>query len=57
MFRPDTDFYTRIDQIMNGEDENRKNIFKAIVYASDEDIAAFQRIIDMFANTADKKRD
>lgn len=46
----DDEFYERIDRIMAGEDEARKNIFKALVDASDEDIAAFQRIIDMFAN-------
>ena len=50
----DDDFFERIDRIMMGEDEARKNIFKALVDASDEDIAAFQRIIDMFAN---KKKD
>lgn len=50
----DDDFFERIDRIMAGEDEARKNIFKALVDASDEDIAAFQRIIDMFAN---KKKD
>ena len=50
----DDDFFERIDRIMSGEDEARKNIFKALVDASDEDIAAFQRIIDMFAN---KKKD
>lgn len=46
----DDEFFERIDRIMAGEDEARKNIFKALVDASDEDIAAFQRIIDMFAN-------
>ena len=42
----DDDFYERIDQVMAGEDETRRNLFKAMLYASDEDIAAFQRIID-----------
>lgn len=50
----DDDFFERIDRIMMGEDEARKNIFKALVDASDEDIAAFWRIINMFAN---KKKD
>lgn len=45
----DDDFYERIDQIMSGEDETRRNLFKAMLYASDEDIAAFQRIIDFCA--------
>ena len=50
----DDDFFERIDMIMMGEDEARKNIFKALVDASDEDIAAFWRFINMFA---DKKKD
>ena len=46
----DDDFIERIDRIMVGEDDARKNLFKALLEASDEDIAAFQRIIDLFAN-------
>jgi len=42
----DDDFIERIDRIMMGEDDARKNLFKALLDASDEDIAAFQRIID-----------
>ena len=42
----DDDFIERIDRIMVGEDDARKNLFKALLEASDEDIAAFQRIID-----------
>lgn len=49
----DDDFIERIDRIMAGEDDARKNLFKALLEASDEDIAAFQRIIDLFAS---KKR-
>lgn len=45
----DDDFIERIDRIMAGEDDARKNLFKALLEASDEDIAAFQRIIDLFA--------
>lgn len=45
----DDDFIERIDRIMVGEDDARKNLFKALLEASDEDIAAFQRIIDLFA--------
>ena len=36
-----------------GEDDARKNLFKALLEASDEDIAAFQRIIDLFASKKD----
>jgi transcriptional regulator with XRE-family HTH domain len=50
----DDDFIERIDRIMVGEDDARKNLFKALLEASDEDIAAFQRIIDLFAS---KKKD
>lgn len=49
----DDEFFERIDRIMTGEDEARKNLFKSLLYASDEDIAAFQRIIDMFASKKD----
>lgn len=45
----DDDFIERIDRIMAGEDDARKNLFKALLEASDEDIEAFQRIIDLFA--------
>lgn len=49
----DDDFFERIDRIMAGEDEARKNLFKSLLYASDDDIAAFQRMIDMFASKKD----
>ena len=46
----DDDFIERIDRIMAGEDDARKNLFKALLEASDEDIAGFQRILDLFAS-------
>ena len=49
----DDDFIERIDRIMVGEDDARKNLFKALLEASDEDIAAFLRIIDLFASKKD----
>lgn len=49
----DDDFIERIDRIMVGEDDARKNLFKALLEASDDDIAAFQRIIDLFASKKD----
>lgn len=49
----DDDFIERIDRIMVGEDDARKNLFKALLEASDEDIAAFQRIIYLFASKKD----
>lgn len=49
----DDDFTERIDRIMAGEDDARKNLFKALLEASDEDIAAFQKIIDLFTSKKD----
>lgn len=46
----DDDFIERIDRIMAGENETRKNMFKALLYASDEDIEALARIIELFSN-------
>ena len=46
----DDDFFERIDRIMAGENETRKNMFKALLYASDEDIGALARIIELFTN-------
>lgn len=42
----DDDFFERIDRIMAGENDARKNMVKALLYAPDEDIEAFQRLID-----------
>ena len=41
----DDDFIERIDRIMAGEDEARKNLFKFMLELSDEDIAAFDRLM------------
>ena len=46
----DDDFFERIDRIMAGENETRKNMFKALLYASDEDIEALARIIELFSS-------
>lgn len=46
----DDDFFERIDRIMAGENETRKNMFKSLLYASDEDIEALARIIELFSN-------
>ncbi|MBS6194222.1 MAG: helix-turn-helix transcriptional regulator [Clostridiales bacterium] len=42
----DDDFIERIDRIMLGEDETRKNLFKFMLELSDDDIAALGRILD-----------
>ena len=41
----DDDFIERIDRIMAGEDESRKNLFKFMLELSDEDIAALDRLM------------
>lgn len=46
----DDDFMERIDRIMAGENETRKNIFKTLLYASDEDIEALARIMNLYSD-------
>lgn len=41
----DDDFIERIDRIMVGEDDARKNLFKFMLELSDEDIAALDRLM------------
>ena len=41
----DDDFIERIDRIMAGEDDARKNLFKFMLELSDEDIAALDRLM------------
>lgn len=41
----DDDFIERIDRIMAGEDEARKNLFKFMLELSDEDVAALDRLM------------
>ena len=41
----DDDFIERIDRIMAGEDEARKNLLKFMLELSDEDIAALDRLM------------
>ena len=41
----DDDFIERIDCIMAGEDEARKNLFKFMLELSDEDIVALDRLM------------
>lgn len=42
----DEDFAARIDRIMAGEDENRKNLFKVMLELSDEDVIALKNLFD-----------
>ena len=54
----DDDFFERIDRIMAGENESRKNMIKTLLYASDADIEAFDRLVDYHISLrADNKKD
>ena len=54
----DDDFFERIDRIMAGEYESRKNMIKTLLYASDADIEAFDRLVDYYISLrADNKKD
>lgn len=55
----DDDFIERIDRIMAGEDDARKNLFKFMLELSDEDIKAInnlmQKAIEFSRNNSNKK--
>ena len=54
----DDDFIERIDRIMAGEDEARKNLFKFMLELSGEDIAALDRLMKKAIKfTQDKEKD
>ena len=54
----DDDFFERIDRIMAGENESRKNMIKTLLYASDADIEALDRLVDYYISLrADNKKD
>ena len=54
----DDDFIERIDRIMAGEDEARKNLFKFMLELSDDDIAALDRLMKKAIKfTQDKVKD
>lgn len=54
----DDDFFERIDRIMAGENEARKNMIKMLLYASDDDIEAFDRLVDYYISLrAENKKD
>ena len=54
----DDDFFERIDRIMAGENESRKNMIKTLLYASDADIEAFDRLVDYYISLrADNTKD
>lgn len=51
----DDDFFERIDRIMVGENETRKNMIKMLLYASDDDIKAFDRLVDYYVSLREEK--
>lgn len=54
----DDDFIERIDRIMAGENEARKNLFKFMLELSDDDIAALDRLMKKAIKfTQDKEKD
>lgn len=54
----DDDFFERIDRIMAGENETRKNMIKMLLYASDDDIEALDRLVDYYISLrAENKKD
>lgn len=56
----DDDFQNRIDLIMAGKNDTRKNMIKVLLYASDDDINTMRKLIDdynSFANKKNKKTD
>lgn len=51
----DDDFLEKIDRIMAGESDIRKNAIKALVNASTEDIEALDRLIDLYLQAKNEK--
>lgn len=51
----DDDFYARIDQIMAGENDKRRSMIKALLYADDADIDAFDRLVDSYLSIRNEK--
>ena len=51
----DDDFFERIDRIMAGENETRNNMIKMLLYASDDDIKAFDRLVDYYISLREEK--
>ena len=53
----DDDFTERIDRIMASENDTRKNMIKALLYASDDDIVAFNRLVDRYISLKNEDED
>lgn len=51
----DEEFLEKIDRIMVDSSEDRKNMIKTLLYASDEDIEAVSRLVEYFYSLKSKK--
>ena len=51
----DDDYTERIDRVMAGENEVRKNMIKALVDASDDDIEALDNLVNYYLLAKNKK--
>ena len=51
----DDDFIEKIDRIMAGENETRKNMIKALVNASDEYIEVLDQLVDLYLQAKKEK--
>lgn len=53
----DDDFIERIDRIMVGEDDARKNLFKFMLELSEEDITALNHLMEKAVDFCKKEKD
>lgn len=53
----DDDFLERIDRIMAGENDDRKAMIKALLYASDDDIAVVNNMINSFLSFRNSQKE
>lgn len=53
----DDDFIERIDRIMLGEDDARKNLFKFMLELSEEDITALKHLMEKAVDFCKKEKD
>lgn len=53
----DEDFLARVDAILVDENEDRRNMIKTLLYASDEDIAAVSRLVKYFYDLRNDKKE
>ena len=49
------EMFVESDRIMAGENETRKNMIKMLLYASDDDIKAFDKLVDYYISLREEK--